>query len=162
MGGGASMQASERSRRPPPSTNTIPTQDTADSEAAACDRRWCRRRSRPGVQAAEFDPRSPSWSPRIYGPGVQAEAMHIQNGCRTHPGGLSVRARVGDRSMPWSSWRACTADNCMPVMCEHTHRESRSVDRLAAQSMVRHHHCVLVNTPPTQHLCHSLTATDSC
>ena len=123
VGGGTSMEASARSRRPPPSTDTVPTQDAADSEAAACDRRWCRRCSRPGVQAAEFDPRSPSWSPRIDGPGVQAEAMHIQNGCRTHPGGPSVRARVGDRSMPWSSWRACTADNCMPVMREHTHRE---------------------------------------
>merc|ERR1712224_584840 len=55
-------------------------------------------RRRPGVQAAEFNPRSPRWSPRIYGPGVQAEAMCIQDGCRTHPGGPSVR------------WRRRTAD----------------------------------------------------
>ena len=121
LGGGASMEASARSRRPPPSADTVPTRDAADSEAAACARRRqrnkrdsTRRRSlglnpgavdtkrsptaregtfcgsmldsasgagtdrspglnpeagqnprrRPGVQAAEFNPRSPRWSPR--------------------------------------------------------------------------------------------------
>ena len=51
----------------------------------------------------------------IYGPGVQAETINIQDGCRTHPGGPSVRARVGARSMP-VMWDTHTESRFMPVM----------------------------------------------
>ena len=36
VGGGTSMEASARSRRPPPSTKSGPTQDTVDSRAVDC------------------------------------------------------------------------------------------------------------------------------
>ena len=53
----------------------------------------------------------------IYGPGVQAGTINIQDGCRTHPGGPSVRARIG-------------AQDLWPL-----------INFLAAQSMVRYHLC---------------------
>ena len=81
-------------------------------------RQYCR----PGVQAADSIQGARVGARGNLEPGVQAEAMCIQDGCQTHPGSpsdtatLSVRAQVGARSMPL-------------------------VDCLAAQSMVRHHHC---------------------
>ena len=51
----------------------------------------------------------------IYGPGVQAEAISTQGGCPTQPGGPSVRARVGARSMP-VMWDTHTESRFMPVM----------------------------------------------
>ena len=54
VGGGTSMGVSARSRRPPPSTDNVPTQDAADSGAAACARRREHFPGRPGVQAVSL------------------------------------------------------------------------------------------------------------
>ena len=54
VGGGTSMGVSARSRRPPPSTDNVPTRDAADSEAAACARRREHFPGRPGVQAVSL------------------------------------------------------------------------------------------------------------
>jgi len=102
-----SMEASARSRRPPPSTDTIPTRDTADSEAAACHRRQCR-------------PRSPSWvAERETKPEVKAAAAKLADGGGSTVHGLLAADNAGDGG---SSTKTVTMS--MDEMMEFARRSS--------------------------------------